>query len=192
MHLSDQEISEVVREMLKFLCYAWQLLEASQQTSAKDWVFIYISKAFRFTWGRGFLKFIGNLKPIFRAIKYRTSCSIMVIGAWSTKWHAIYCDMVSSWTHLFVLGQDDEFRQFILWFHRESFFSQGLQLWLALCLSHSSLASGKMPSDPGKVNILSYIRNTAWYLSKMEHLTSKVWHLTSLLSVFPRHKILQF
>lgn len=30
---------------------------------------VYLSKAFKFTWGRGFLKFIRNLKPFVRVIK---------------------------------------------------------------------------------------------------------------------------
>lgn len=58
---------------------------------------------------------------------------------WRLDYMIVYCHMVSSETHLFVLGMDDEFRWFIVWFHTDSFFSQSLLLQLILHIILASL-----------------------------------------------------
>lgn len=53
---------------------------------------IYLSKAFKFTWGRGFLKYIWNLKPIVRVIKYENFP--LYYGNWCLE-HKMTCYILS-------------------------------------------------------------------------------------------------
>lgn len=55
---------------------------------------IYLSKAFKFTWGRGFLKFIGNLKAIVRAIKIKYENFPLYYGNWCLE-HKMTCYILS-------------------------------------------------------------------------------------------------
>lgn len=55
---------------------------------------IYLSKAFKFTWGRGFLKFIENLKPIVRAIKIKYDKFLLYYGNWCLE-HKMTCYILS-------------------------------------------------------------------------------------------------